>query len=306
MIPRELLSATESRGVGLAVYGATGLKKTHAIHTLVPPILMLDIGEGGSASVLPWIARRKEADAHDWTAYSQEQRESFVGLLSDSVRTGLKYKANPWIDLIHYDNMNADTWTLVTRDIGNFDYTYYNSIAVDSLQEMSVDAQSFSKGKGNETAEMHIKLWGPVQERTAIALRLLKNYRDKGVVVYTTSSEDIQKDYVKEPRELKPGDSVPEPYSVRGSVNLPGKLVAAFPHMPDIVCHVRLLNGNVTWVTQPEPLPGGSAWWDGKDRFGRLDKYESPDFRLLAQKLWGQEGARAIYARAKEQVQARG
>ena len=129
-----------------------------------------------------------------------------------------------------------------------------------------------------------------------MALRKLRNYRDAGVFVYLIGSEDIAKDYVDSPMSRKKDEPKQEPYSIKGTVNLPGRLAECLSHLPDILCHARLLNGEVTWITEPEPLPGGVAHWDAKDRFGRLDKYETGDVKKMCLKLYGAEIQKEIYA----------
>lgn len=294
MIPQDLLAATDSRAPGILVYGAAGLKKTHGMASLPPPIEAHDF-EGGTASIAPWIRRRRNSDETRWTEYTDEQRQTFLDLLNEQTRRSVPFKPAPLVDVIHYDNSQARAWADFTVNIGNFDYKYYNSIAVDSLQEFSGGAQSFSKGAGNEMALMNevTHAWVKAQERAQIALRKLRNYRDVGCVVYLTGSEDISKDYVKNPMEK--GAQGQEPYSVRGTVNLPGKLAEAVAHIPDLLCHARLLNGALVWCTAPEPLPGGGAWWDGKDRFGRLDTFVSPNFRQIFVQLYGEATRDAIY-----------
>jgi hypothetical protein len=189
--------------------------------------------------------------------------------------------------------------------IGNFDHRYYNSLALDSLQEYSVETQTYSKGPDNYMALMtDITMgWIGAQERANQNLRRIRNYRDQGVFVYLVGGEDISKDYVRNPLEKKAqGEAVPEAYSVRGTVNMPGQLATGLSHIPDVMCHAKLVNGEVMWVTEPEMLPGGGAHWDAKDRFGRLNRWEKPNILTICQKLYGQEGMRAIYAYAGECV----
>lgn len=300
MIPRKLLKATEGRAPGALTYGAAGLKKTHAIATAPYPILMLDVGEGGTASILPWIRRKRNWDEAKWIDYTDEDRQLSIDLLKDDVKSSVPIKPAPYIDVIHYDNATVDAWTTMVADIGNFDYNYYNSLAVDSLQEFSVSTQTFSKGKGKELDIMNSVAfsWVGAQERAGMALRTMRNYRDRGVFIYMTGSEDISKDYVKNPMEKGAGGA--EPYSIRGTVNLPGKLAEGVQHLPDLLFHAKLVNSQVRWVCEPEPLPGGAAWWDGKDRYGRLDKYCEPNFRRIFKQLYGQEGMEAIYSAGRK------
>lgn len=305
-IPSNLLAATDSRAPGFAVYGGAGLKKTNACATLPPPILMLDIGEGGTASVLPWISRRRDSSVKIWTTYSQVERESFLSLLDEDTAKGRHLKsASPYIDVIHFDNTRFDAYEELAGTIGNFDTRYYNSLVVDSLQELSVQTQTKAKGNG-EGAFMRLMTevpfgWVAAQERAFQALRRLRNYRDAGVFVYLIGSEAIAKDYVKNPMEKRDaGSPAPEAYSVRGTVDLPGALAGGLSHIPDILCRAKLMNGEPWWVTEPEMLPGGGAHWDAKDRYGRLPKYVKPNFRDICKKLYGQAGFEAIYNHALE------
>lgn len=295
-ISQDLLKATEGRAPGALTYGAAGLKKTNAIATLPYPVLMYDIGEGGTASITPWVRRRRRSYETQWTEYTDADRQTAFDLLNDEVKATVPLKPAPYVDVISYDNMTVEAWDDLTRDIGNFDFGYYNSLATDSLQEFSVSAQTFSRKKGNEMLTMNEVpfAWVQAQERAAQRLRMFRNFRDRGVFIYMTGSEDISKDYVKNP--MQRGNQDAEPYSIRGTVNLPGKLAEGIAHLPDLLFHAKLINMQVKWVSQPEALPGGGAWWDGKDRYGRLDKYCEPNFRRIFDQLYGEEGRKAIYA----------
>lgn len=307
-IPSSLLSATDSRAPGVAVYGGAGLKKTNAIATLPPPILHLDIGEGGSASVLPWIARRRDSSTKTWTTYTPEQREGFLKLLDEDTAKARHLKScGAYIDVVHFDNTRYDAYEELAGVIGNLDTSYYNSVVVDSLQELSVQTQTKAKGNG-ENAFMRLMTdvpfgWVAAQERAFQALRRLRNYRDGGIFVYLIGSEAIAKDYVKNPMaKQEPGAPPPEAYSIRGTVDLPGALANGLSHIPDILCRAKLMNGAPWWVTEPEMLPGGGAHWDAKDRYGRLPRYIPPNFREMCKRLYGQEGYEAIYTYALERV----
>jgi AAA domain len=309
MINPTLLKTTGGSAPGICIYGATGLKKTHAVHTCPPPVLLLDIGEGGTASLLPWIRRHRNYDTQVWTEYSQDERQAALDALADRVKYNnsdvkqgwrIKYKPAPLVDVVHYDNMVYDSYEHFLSDIGNFSCAEYSTLALDSLQEFSVETQTFSRGRGNEGKTMNEVAfsWIRAQERCMVQLRRLRNYREKGVVIYMTASEDISKDYVNNPLQKKdvPGGQAEEPYSIRGTVNLPGKLAEGLAHLPDILCHVRLMGNEPTWITEPEPLGGGAAWWDAKDRYGRLPKYMNPDVRGMFKAIYGEEVTKAIYA----------
>lgn len=305
MIPKELLAATDGRGVGIACYGGAGLKKTNFVHTLPPPVLHLDIGEGGTTSLLPWIRRSRNSDSSTWTTYTQDQRELWFNLLHPDIKATVRIKPNAFIDVVHFDNQTYAAYNHLVEVVGNFDTKSYNSLVADSLQELAIQTQTFSKGEGNEMKLMGDipRAWFGAQERAGMLIRRLRNIRDSGVFVYLTGGEDIAKDYVNNPLEKRaPGVPAPEPYSVRGTVNLPGQLAGALSHIPDILMHAKLFNGNIKWVTQPDMLPGGGAHWDAKDRFGRLEKYEEPNFREMAKRIYGEDGAKAIYQHAAKSL----
>lgn len=306
MIQRTLLAATEFRAPGICIYGGAGLKKTHGIASLPPPIEMHD-WEGGTSSVLPWVRRSRDYDESQWLEYTDADRQKALDLLNEKVRATVKLRPGPYIDIIHYDNMAFEAYDAFVINLGSFDYSKYNSWALDSLQEFSGGAQTYSRGKGNELKTMNevAFAWVAAQERAQIALRRIRNYRDRGVFVYMTGSEDISKDYVKNPMEKRErGEAAPEAYNVRGTVNLPGKLAEGLAHIPDILCHARLMSGSITWITEPEMLPGGGAHWDAKDRYGRLDKFMQPSIRDMCTLIYGKDGKDAIYAAAREAVQA--
>ncbi len=304
-IPLNLLAATESRAPGIGVYGGAGMKKTHAACTLPPPVLHLDIGEGGTGSILPWVHRRRNSDSKVWTTYTQAQREHFLSLCDESVLGDGKkllptypWKPKPCVDVIHFDNTRYDSYQEMVEVIGNFDHTYYNSLSLDSLHEYAVETQTFAKGKDGFMKLMNDVAfsWVGAQERAFQGLRRLRNYRDNGVFIYLVGSEDIAKDYVKNPMEKRDkGETVPEAYSVRGTVLAPGALANGISHIPDVLCHTKLVNGAIVWVTEPEMLPGGGAHWDAKDRFGRLKKWENANIISICRRLYGVEGANAIY-----------
>lgn len=299
-IPLPLLRLTEGRALGTVAYGGAGLWKSLAKHTLPPPILDFDF-EGGNVALIPWIRRRRKWDSKTWEDVSQVDREAAFQLIAPEKRA-TSIAPGPYIDTIWYDNMNRASYTEFVGDLGTFDTTKYNSLSLDSLMEFSFDVQTFSKPAGGEAEPIpNALLWAPIQERSGIALRRLRNYRDSGVFIYLTGQEVIDKDYVRDPRSKKPGEQAPEAYSVKGTVDVPGKLVNAVQHTTDLMFHCRLMNGGPVWVTKPEPLPGGDANWETKDRTGRIsDTYIRPNFRTIFKTIYGEEGASAIYASAKD------
>src|SRR5260370_19688087 len=281
-IPLELLKLTDRRAPGFAVYGGPGLWKTYTIHSCPYPILLHDF-EGGAGSLLPWMRAVRKWNESQWTKVTQEDRTAAWSMLPPFLQSSAKIKPNPLIDVIKYDVFERESYNHFVGQIGSTDLKSYSTIAIDSLQEFSIEVQSFAKGGGELAFEPIAggspQVWGPIQERTAIALRRLRAYRDSGVFVYMTGSEVIDKDYVTDPRSAKKGSQPEEAYSIKGTINLPGKLAGTVPHLVDVLAHARALNGEPVFVTAQEPLPGGSAHWEAKDRFGRLDKYMAPNIR---------------------------
>lgn len=297
MIPLDLLEDTGGRACGFGVYGGPGLFKTNAIHTLVPPILDIDVGEGGTMSIMPWIRRTRNA-ASQWRVYTNEQRQDYYDRLTKEVRANITIKPAPLIDVVHFDPTDYDAYNLLTATIAEFDTKCYNSLALDSLQEFSESGKTFSRGPAGYMKLMSevTKSWMKAQEWAGQRLRVLREYRDKGIFIYLTGGEDIAKDYVRNPLEKRsPGQDAPEAYSIRGTVLLPGMLSESLVHLPDILCHSRMQNGKPVWVTEPEPLPGGEAHWDAKDRSGRLNRFEAPNFRSIIKKIYGEHNYKRIY-----------
>lgn len=300
MIPKTLLTLTESRAPGICVYGGPGRKKTHSAYTLPGPVLLLDF-EGGSGSVMPWVARKRNSDQSNWTIVSQEERELAQAMTREEYRGSIVRKPGPIIDCIWFDTLRYESYHEFVSILGNLPGPY-NSIVLDSMKEFSFDTQTFSKGAGGVFEPMELKLWGGAQERAAIALRRLKNLRDSGVVIYLIGTELIDKDYVTDPRSLQPGQRPEQPFSVTATVDAPGKLVGVIVHVVDILLHARPLNNEITWVSDPEPLPAGNCSWEAKDRFKRLERFNAPNFHAMFAKLYGAETRDKIYALSNNNV----
>lgn len=287
----------------MAVYGGPGLKKTFAIHSCPYPILLHDF-EGGTGPLIPWLRKRRDWNGQ-WVTSSQEDRLAAWEMLPQQLKFDATIKPNPLIDIISYDSFQKDSYTHFIGQIGSFDPSRYSSVCLDSLQEFSFEVQSFSKGGGELAYEAIAggspQIWGPIQERTAIALRRLRDLRALGVFLYLIGTENIDKDYVTDPRSKTRGQAVEEPYSIKGTINLPGKLASTVPHLVDILAHARPLNGESIFITQQEPLPGGAAHWEAKDRFGRLDKYMKPNIKEFFNKLYGEELTKQIYKSGQAQ-----
>lgn len=306
MISKQLLAATNFEAPLICVYGGPGLKKSHAIHSMVPRTLVFQFESGGSSSYLPWINRVRDSDSKEWQVFSQADRERFASMTNpDKVEPSL-IKPGPYVDVIMYDITKFETWATFKADLGNFDYKQYNGMAIDSLQEMSWDTRTHVRGARTETLMTDIPFsWVRAQELAQMALRQLGSFRRGGVFAYLIGAETIAKDYVKSPMEKKEkGEQNQEPYSIKGTVDLPGQLASSIGHGPDILMHARLMNNKPIWVTEPEMLTGGVAWWDGKDRYGRLPQLVYPNFRTILDKLYGEEGRKAIYASARENLAA--
>jgi hypothetical protein len=303
-IPLELLKATESAAPAIAIYGGPGVQKTLSVRTLPSPILLADL-EGGSGSLTPWIRRKRNSDDSRWIEYTDEDRQKVYDLIREDfkqVQKGGEMVPDtdnlpaPLIDVIRYDPMRYETYNEYLTDLGNFQTARYNSFVTDSMHEFSQMTQTFSKGAGNEYAPMSLPLWGGAQERAAILLRRIKTLRQSGVFVYLTGAEAIDKDYEQDPRSLPKGVQPDQPYIIRGTIEVPGQLVGKIVHAVDILLHARTMSGKPTWVAVPEPVGSGQASWQVKERFGRLDTHNAPNFKRMCVKLYGKDGARAIYA----------
>lgn len=301
MISSALLTMTNNRALGFLIYGQGGTRKTNGIHTLPPPILLHDT-EGGTSSILPWIRRQKRWDG-EWQDVSEADRQLAFSLLSKEnavyIAETTRIASAPYIDVIYYDILVPESYTTFVKNIGDLDVRAYNSLAVDSLQELSMDTQTFSKKQaGVDVLEpMHVKLWTGAQERMKIQLRKMKNYRDQGVFIYFTCSETIDKDYVTDPRSAPPGAPPEQPYSVKGTVNLAGQLVPTVQHVCDIMAHAKPLNGQVMWITKQEALPAGGAYWEAKDRTGRIAQhYNDANIRKILDQIYGEDIRKRIYS----------
>lgn len=305
-IPLDLLRLTDSRALGFCIYGGAGFKKTLGIHTLPPPILMHD-WEGGTTPLLPWLRRSRQWDApkSDWITYTDEDRKEAVDLLPEKVRASMPLRPAPYIDVVYYDNMNAECYGQWIKDIIEFSPADYSSIAVDSLQEHTGAIKSMAKSKGSELEAMNNRFWGDVQDKSIAALRFLRNLRAKGIFIYLTCSEHIDKEYVTDPRanmgQPKGRASYNElPYSIKGTVNVSGQVVAGVQHTVDIMMRARKNVNEVIWVKDPEPIGSGTgAMWEAKDRTGRMsESHNDPNIRLILDQIYGEARRKAIYQHA--------
>ena len=299
MIPLEQLKNYQGRALGIAIYGNGGLKKTLAARMLPSPILELDF-EGGSGCLAPWTRRIRAWDGK-WVEYSQEERVALFDMVSAENKIEALIRPGPLVDIVSFQTMTSSQEGKVSPAydelhslIANLPREY-NSVVLDPLVEFSQVTQSQSKVKSGVGVHepMHVKLWQGAQERAAILLRQLREYRDKGVFVYMTSSEFVDKDYGTDPRESWQKE---DPYAIKGTLNVPGQLVTKLNHMIDLQFHVRLMGGKVVWVTQEEPARSGSFNWEAKDRTGRIpERYVQPNVRQVLKWVYGSIAAQAIY-----------
>lgn len=300
-IPLSLLTLTNRKALGTVGYGGAGLWKSYVKHTLPGPILDFDF-EGGNVSLLPWLRRQRKWNEKEWNVVSQQEREAAYSMIP-SDKQGTSIRPQGLIDTIWYDNMDRASYFQFVGDLGSFETSMYNSLCLDSLMEFSFDVKTASKAAGKETDAFTPggTPWDQIQERTAIQLRRLSNYRDQGIFIYLIGQELIDKDYVKDPRSKEKGEAAPEAYSVKGTVDVPGKMVNSVQHVTDLMFHCRTMNNAPVWVTRPEPLPGGGANWEAKDRTGRIkEMFIRPNFRTIFKDIYGEEGMSAIYTAAKE------
>lgn len=308
MISPDLLQATSGRALGLVVYGGPGLRKTLAAHTLPGPVLLHDF-EDNTVPLLPWIRRTRQSSSRQWTEVSQDERLVNWNRLDRKKQAEGRELYNigpqPLIDVIHYDGLDPASWTHLAENVATFDPQQYSSEMVDSLNEMSFDAQTFSKSQSgvNKLDPMVVKLWAGAQERMKIILRQLRSRRAQGVFVYITSGEHIEKDYVTDPREAK-GGRVDEPYSVKGTIRVPGQLTEDIQHVCNVMLHAKTMMGQPRWASVREALPGGSAHWETKDSTGRLPDYVEPNWRRVFDHIYGEDTRKAIYDSAFETVSA--
>lgn len=312
MIPTTLLKNYQNRALAIAVYGNGGLEKTLASRLFPPPILHNDF-EGGTGPLGPWTRRIRRWNDTSWTEYDDGERQRLFELVPEARRTTRSViRPAPLIDIISYETMHADSEGVAR----SYDEMYrvltaldnrYNTVAIDPLIEFSQLTQTKSKtiNKVGPLEPMHVRLWQGAQERAAILLRVLREYRDKGVFIYLTSSEFVDKDYGdKDPREQTVAQKE-EPYAIKGTLNVPGQLVGKVNHMIDILIHTRMMNGAAAWVLKEEPARSSTFNWEAKDRTGRVaDEYLKPNVRSIIKAVYGEEAYRGIYSRSKEEEAA--
>lgn len=309
-IPLELLTLTGGEALGFVVYGGAGTRKTNGIHTLPPPILVHD-WDKGITSILPWIRRIRQYDDSEWTTYTQEMRQQAFDLLNDQAKGSLSIACGPYIDVVRYDNMEATCFNQWKVDSLNINPNDYNSVVCDSLQEHTGAIKNAYKGQGKELDEMNNIYWGAVQDKSVSVLRYYRNLRRKGVFIYITCSEDVDKQYVNDPRskigqDKDKNQKTPSeaPYAVKGTVNVSGQVVQAVQHTTDIMLHARAMGQSIVWVKDPESIGGGSgAVWEAKDRTGRMkETYNEPNIRKIMDQIYGEEIRKKIYTHARKSM----
>jgi hypothetical protein len=314
-IAPELLKATNGRGLAICTYGTAGTRKTLAIATLPAPVLVLDF-EGGAGTLNPWIRTILSWSTMEPVTFSQQERLEVFERLDPHIRSLLPLPPGPYCDVISFDTLEPASWNTFMKVLGNFEHSYYRSLAIDSLQAFSVETQTLSKAMGINPKDisavtreiiaqtpMSGQLWSPAQSYAQSVLNLITSIKNRGVMVYLTAGENIDKDYVTDPRS-QTRDTKELPYSILGSVLMPGKMANEVVHAVDLLMHAkphtRYQDGatvnNSIWVTRPEPLIGGSgAYWVAKDRYGRLPPVVEPNFVAILKTIYGEAAARAIY-----------
>ena len=296
VVNKNHLILADGRGIGFCIYGPPGMRKTLSLWSAPPPILVFDF-EGGTSSLLPWIRRARNWNDREWTVYPQTVRDAAFARITDTHRKSYATtNPGPLIDVIHYENQTVEAWSQFVLDAANIRPADYNTVAIDSIKEYSEGSKTFSRGVGNEHKLMNDVpfSWVGAQERSQQIMRKLRDLRANGVFVVLLSQQDVVKEYVFSP--MSKDKKREEPYSVQGTVNAPGQLANAVTHIVDVLMHARVLNAKPCWVAKPEPLPGGSAWWDGKDRYGALPDAVQPNFYTAIAHICGTDGANAIYS----------
>lgn len=300
-VPLNLLELTNDRALGIMVYGGPGMRKTLGVASLPYPIRHYDV-EGGDGPLLPWTRRTRRIDSSTWKVVPQTTRELAIKLLNPKAQKAnaeLRIPPAPLIDVIYVDPLEPAGYSKMVDDLTNSDFADYNSISIDPMQDFSRLVQSYSKQqKSHDINEPISGIWQGIQERTAIMLRRLRAQRLKGIFIYLTCSAQIDKDYVDNIMEKRPhGTPPPEPYSVKGTVNMPGKMTEEMQHLTDVMFHVEALNGSPAWYCTPKALPGGVAHWEAKDRLGRLgDLFYTGNMRIVLDQMYGEDIRKQIYA----------
>jgi hypothetical protein len=282
-IPLDLLRLTENRALGIVPYGGPGTRKTFTLHTCPPPIWLADF-EGGTQSVAPWVRRRRKWGTSEWVEVDQATRQEIYDMANERAKEHVqkvtRINPAPYIDVVYYDNTDSRSYKAFLDDFMNLDHAKYNTVGVDSLKELTEDIRTMTKGPAVD-ADFNPKFWGTVQDRTGTIVRRVRNLRDAGVFVYLTASELIDKDYIKDPRNIKGGEEA-EPISVKGNINMFGGAVAIVQHCVDILLHARVMGDRIVWVTEPEPIAPGSTVHRAHSRQihpAKCPHYAGPDLR---------------------------
>jgi hypothetical protein len=81
-----------------------------------------------------------------------------------------------------------------------------------------------------------------------------------------------------------------EPIAIKGLPSLAGKWAKKSCRLPDIILRSRYVNGKPTLVARREPITG-NAYWEVKDRTGKLENYQNgfcpPDWPVLWRVIQG-------------------
>jgi hypothetical protein len=196
------------------------------------------------------------------------------------------------IDVLYWDSDNEETYAKVLEDIANFKPAAYRTLAIDSGSELEKCCLAKSRGvSGHEFTELSD--WNPGGERFGKLVRTLRWYSlAYGTQVIITSNEEVDKEYPKGGAYIMSGGKLvaQEPTSLKGLPDLAGKWAKKSARLVDVIGHARMINNQPALCFIRESIGGGGAFWEVKDRTGKLDHGKgdlglgiySPDWN----KLW--------------------
>ena len=236
-------------GITWWIYGEFGTHKTRFIRTFPHPIRLLDFDLGTRS-------------------------------IQDDIAKG-------GIDVIHFDSEDPSTYERGLEHIANFDFNKYATLAVDSAAELEKSCIAKAKDVSNHEF-IELSDWNPAGERFGKAIRQLRWYAIAyGVQVIITSNEEIDKEYAKGGAYIKDGGKLvaQEPTSIKGLPDLAGKWSKKAARLVDLIGHSRVVNSEPFIVFRREAIGGGGAFWEVKDRTGKLEKFRGglcpPDWATL-------------------------
>lgn len=151
----------------------------------------------------------------------------------------------------------------------------YKTLVIDSMSELA--RLAFARDMAKDSTDMEtfydIRNWTGATERIAIVIRRLKDFRDfggeyKGLHIYLTANEQIDREYPKGSSIGRKGEPAPEPFAIKGMLDLPGKVMPeTIGRGCNCVLRIRRVNGKPTLIARPESI-SGSAEWIVKDHLG--------------------------------------